>query len=341
MFQIPTNKQIPCPWLTVVGEAMKGVCILRLQFIAPPLTSFQMIYRKDLINEVAAWQPLTSYPLTASALQIEWVRWAEYESRKRLGPTIDDHARRIDTGSRLLWTLYCFDAMQVIYFGGRPAFHISNFHIPLPSENPVWYANDATTWLNILTSDSQYGQFPERLVGAYTADKLYALQGDCYAPLPLNVWQLTCMVVAITIELESCLYQRHKTETETRYLFDRLPGPTRITIFGEDVATSTVRKMLQNWVDSFTNCTEVIYDGWERVDCAFQDIIHLWYISHVFLNMYEKPTNEFKYTGTRTANAVKAWLSKNLPRRDKGLFIRTMGNVRFQSMDYEPQQDEC
>lgn len=231
--------------------------------------------------------------------------------------------------------------MQVLYFGGRPAFHISHFPVPLPSENAAWYADNATTWLDILTSESQYGLFPERLVGAPIAGKLHALQGYWGAPLPFNVWQLTCTVVAITVEIESCLYLRHKTEAETRYLFDRLPGPTQITLFGEDMPTSTVRTMLRNWVQSFSNCTEVIYDGWDRVDCAFQDIIHLWYISHVFLDMYEKPTNEFKYTGTRTANAVKAWLSKNLPKRDKGYFLGNMGNFRFQTMDYEPQEEDC
>lgn len=247
----------------------------------------------------------------------------------------------IDIGLRLLWALYCFDAIQVLYFGGRPAFHVSHFPVPLAAENPIWYADNATTWFNILTTESQYGRFPERLVGAPILDKLYALQADWDAPLPLTIWQLTCTLVAITVELESCLYQRHKTETETRYLFDRLPGPTQIVFFEDDMPTSTVRKMLHNWIESYSNCTEVIYDGWERVDCAFQDVIHLWYIAHVFLDIYEKPTNEFKFTGTRTANAVKAWLSKNLPKRDKGHFLRDMGNIRFQNMDYEPQEEEC
>ena len=231
--------------------------------------------------------------------------------------------------------------MQVLYFGGRPAFHVSYFPVPLPAETSVWFANDAMTWLNILTSDSQYGQFPERLVGAFITDKLRALQGDWDAPLPFNIWQLSCMVVAIAIELESCLYQRHKTETETRYLFDGLPGPTRVTLFEEDMPTSTVRKMLQNWIDSYSNSTEIFYEGWERASCVFEDIIHLWYISHVFLNMYEKPTNEFKYTGTRTANAAKAWLSKNLPRDDKGLFVRSLGSIRFQNVDFQPQEVDC
>ncbi|KAF9645157.1 hypothetical protein BDM02DRAFT_3120649 [Thelephora ganbajun] len=307
VFQIPTNKPVPCIRLVPVSEAIK-----------------EMIYRKDLISDVVTWKYLTTYPLTASAIQNEWVKWAEYESRKRL-----------------LWTLYCFDAMQVLYFGGRSTFHISYLPIPLPSESSVWFADTATTWLDTLTSDSQYGQFPERLVGASIVDKLRALQGDWDAPLPLNVWQLTCMVIAIAVEIESCLYQRHKVETETRYLFHGLPGPTQITLFGDDMPTSTVRKMLQNWIDSYSNCTEIFYEGSEKVICAFNDIIHLWYISHVFLNMYEKPTNEFKYAGTRTANAAKEWLSKNLPRGDKGHFIGTMENIRFQSMDYESQEDEC
>ena len=230
--------------------------------------------------------------------------------------------------------------MQVLYFSGRPAFHVSYFPIPLPVETSVWLADNATTWLNILTSDSQYGQFPERLVGASVADKLRALQGFWETPLPLNIWQLACMAVAIAVELESCLYQRHETETETRYLFDGLPGPTRITLFGTDMPTTTVRRMLQNWIDSYSNCTEIFYEGWERASCVFEDIIHLWYISHEFLNMYEKPTNEFKYTGTRTANAAKAWLSKNLPKDDKGLFVRTIGNIRFRNMDFEHREDD-
>lgn len=301
-----------------------------------------MIYRKDLINDVATWQQLTTYPLTASAMQNEWVRWSEYESRKRSGPFFGDPIiYRSDAGHRLLWTLYCFDAMQVLYFGGRPSFHVSYFPVPLPAETSVWFADSAMTWLDTLASDSQYGQFSERLVGASITDKLRALQGDWDAPLPLNVWQLTCVVIAISVELESALFQRHQAEAETRYLFDGLPGPTQITLFGDDVPTSTVGKMLQNWIDSYSNCTEIFYEGWERANCAFNDIIHLWYISHVFLNMYEKPTNEFKYTGTRTANAAKAWLSKNLPRDDKGHFVRTMGNIRFQNMDYEPQEDDC
>lgn len=49
-----------------------------------------MIYRKDLINDVASWQHLTTYPLTTSAMQNEWVRWSEYESRKRLDPFFGD-----------------------------------------------------------------------------------------------------------------------------------------------------------------------------------------------------------------------------------------------------------
>jgi len=300
-----------------------------------------MIYRKDLINDVTTWQHFATFPLTTSAIQNEWLRWSEYESRKRLDPFIGCYAIKIDIGHRLLWTLYCFDAIQVLYFGGRPAFHISYFPIPLPAETPVWFADSAATWLDALTSDSQYGQFTERLVGASIADKLHGLQRDWGAPLPLNVWQLMCTVVAIVVELESCLYQRHKTEAETRCLFDGLPGPNRIILFGEDVSTSTVRKMLQTWIDSYSNCTETLYEGLERVSCVFEDIIHLWYISHMFLTMYEKPTNEFKYVGTRTVNVAKAWLSKNLPRDDKGHFVGTMGNIRFQNMDYGPQGDDC
>ena len=231
--------------------------------------------------------------------------------------------------------------MQVLYFGGRPTFHISYFPVPLPSETTVWFADNAVTWLNTLTSESQYGQFSERLIGASITDKLRSLQRHCDTPLPFTVWQLTCMAIAISVELESCLYQRHKAESETRYLFEGLPGPTRVTLFGEDMPTSVVHRMLQNWIDSYSNCTEIFYEGWERINCAFDDIIHLWYISHVFLNIYEKPTNEFKYNGTRTANAAKAWLSKTLPRDDKGHFLRSMGNMRFQNLDYEPKEDEC
>lgn len=241
----------------------------------------------------------------------------------------------------MLWTLYCFDALQVLYFGGRPAFHVSYFPIPLPVEASVWFADNAATWLSTLTSDSQYGQFPERLAGASIAEKLRALQRHWDAPLPLTVWQLTCIILAIAIELESCLYQRHKTENETRHLFNAFPGPTRITLFGEDIPTSTVRKMLQNWIDSYSNCTEIFFEGWEKIRSVFEDIIHLWYISHVYLNIYEKPTNEFKYTGPRTANAAKAWLLKNLPRGDRGLYVKTMRNIRFQNMDFECQEDVC
>ena len=233
--------------------------------------------------------------------------------------------------------------MQALYFGGRPAFHISYFPVPFPSEVSVWCADNATTWIDLLAADSQYGPFSERLVGPSASGRLHSLQREWNAPLPFNIWELTCLLVAITVELESCLYQRHKTETTTRYLFERLPGPTQITFFGKDIPTSTVRLMLRNWVNGFTNCTEVIYDGWERKGCAFQDTIHLWYLSHVFLGIYEKPTNEFKYDGARTANIVKSWLSKNLPKDDNGSFrfMRDMGNVRFQNMDYEPCQEDC
>ena len=68
----------------VVGEAIKEVCSSRLSCIVTVLTSPQMIYRKDLLNDIVTWQHLTTYPLTVSAMQNEWVRWAEYESRKRL-----------------------------------------------------------------------------------------------------------------------------------------------------------------------------------------------------------------------------------------------------------------
>jgi len=54
-----------------------------------------MIYRKDLINDVATWQHITTYPLTASAMQNEWVRWSEYESRKRLDLFPGDHTAKI------------------------------------------------------------------------------------------------------------------------------------------------------------------------------------------------------------------------------------------------------
>ena len=99
--------------------------------------------------------------------------------------------------------------------------------------------------------------------------------------------------------------------------------------------------MLQNWVNSYSNCTEIFCEGRERVGSAFDDIIHLWYISHVFLNMYEKPTNEFEYGGTRTANATKAWLYKNLTKDDKGHLVDNIGNIRFQNLDYESRDDEC
>lgn len=300
-----------------------------------------MIYRRDLTNSVATWRHLTTHPLTPSALHAEWTRWLEYESRKRFEPFVSDVTYGSDAGSRLLWTLYCFDGMQVLYFSGRPAYHVSCFPVPLPAETSTWLADSSTTWLNTLASESQYGQFSERLVGASVTDKLRALRRDWDTPLPLNVWQLTCVAIAIAVELESSLYERHRAEPEARYLFDGLPGPTRVTLFEEDMPTSAVRKMLQNWIDSYSNCTEIFYEGWERINCAFDDIIHLWYISHVFLDMYEKPTNEFKYAGTKTANAAKAWLSKNLPRDDKGHFVRAMGSIRFQNMDFAPQEDDC
>lgn len=86
LFQIPTDKPIPCPWLAVVSEAIKEVRVSHSQHISLPLTFLQMIYWKDLINDVVSWQFFTTYPLTASALQDEWVKWAEHESRKRLTP---------------------------------------------------------------------------------------------------------------------------------------------------------------------------------------------------------------------------------------------------------------
>jgi len=67
------------------------------------------------------------------------------------------------------------------------------------------------------------------------------------------------------LELESCPYQRHKAEAETEHLFDGLPGPNRIILFGGNVPTSTVRKMLQTWVDSYSNCTEIFYERMIRV----------------------------------------------------------------------------
>jgi hypothetical protein len=94
VFQIPTNKPVPCPWLIVVGEAIKEVCVSRLSLVPPPLTSPQMIYRKDLINDVATCQLFATYPLTANAMQAEWVKWAEYESRKRLGPMVGIYIMR-------------------------------------------------------------------------------------------------------------------------------------------------------------------------------------------------------------------------------------------------------
>jgi hypothetical protein len=84
VFQLPTTKKVPCPYLVVAGEAIKEVRSSRLSHPAAPLTSSQMIYRKDLFNNITTWQHLTTYPLTASAMQNEWVRWSEYESRKRL-----------------------------------------------------------------------------------------------------------------------------------------------------------------------------------------------------------------------------------------------------------------
>lgn len=78
--------------MVVVGEAIKEVRSLHLLHIAALLIFPQMIYRKELINNVVAWQHLTTYPLTASAMQNEWVRWGEYESRKRLDRFLGNHA---------------------------------------------------------------------------------------------------------------------------------------------------------------------------------------------------------------------------------------------------------
>jgi len=78
--------------------------------------------------------------------------------------------------------LYCFDAIQVPY----PAFHASYFTTLLPAETSVWFADNAAAWIDALSSDSQYGQFPERLVGTSIAHKLHDLQRDLDAPLPLK-----------------------------------------------------------------------------------------------------------------------------------------------------------
>jgi len=98
------------------------------------------------------------------------------------------------------------------------------------------------------------------------------------------------------------------------------------------MSTPTVRKVSKNWIDIYSNCTEASYEGRGSVSCIFEDTIHLGYISHVFLNVYERSPNEFEYTGTRTANATKVWLLENPPRDDKRLFAGTTGSTRFQNM---------
>jgi hypothetical protein len=49
--------------------------------------------------------------------------------------------------------LYRFDAMQVLYFGGRPAYHPS-FTFPIPAKASIWFVDDAVTWLGTLASGS-------------------------------------------------------------------------------------------------------------------------------------------------------------------------------------------
>lgn len=63
----------------------------RFSLLVLPLAFSQMIYRNDLINDVATSQLFTTYPLTVGVMQTEWIKWAEYESRKRLDPVVDDY----------------------------------------------------------------------------------------------------------------------------------------------------------------------------------------------------------------------------------------------------------
>ena len=67
----------------------------------------------------------------------------------------------------------------------------------------------------------------------------------------------------------------------------------------------------------------------------------MWYISHVFLNMYERSPNESKYTGTMTTNATKALLLESIPRDNRGPLTKTMGNTRSQNMSFGPRGDGC
>ena len=75
------------------------------------------------------------------------------------------------------------------------------------------------------------------------------------------------MVVAIVIELRSRLYKRHETETENTCLFDGLPGPAWVALFGVEMSTPTVHKMLKSWIGSYSNCTGAFYK-WRRVSVA-------------------------------------------------------------------------
>jgi len=78
----------------------------------------------------------------------------------------------IEMGKRALCLAFLHDCSHCIYFAAKPKLLISEFYVPLPSEDSLWNAKTSKDWLESLNKPSPYGTRIDRLRGR--------TMGDCH-----------------------------------------------------------------------------------------------------------------------------------------------------------------
>lgn len=151
-------------------------------------------------------------------------------------------------------------------------------------------------------------------------------------------------MIAIITELRNALAARTERLDAFFQDFDSPfnGGPRKIGFLGARVDLSEIRVMLRNWFDVWRSCPEV--NSVDRKDAGnlmcFFDMIYLYYLAHVLLCLYERPSCEFRWKGPGTIRATKNWLQKTVPDVNRKTVLPWEGlsdGNRFECLDKEPE----
>jgi hypothetical protein len=224
-----------------------------------------------------------------------------------------------------MWALYIYDCISVMFFGTDPTFRLSEFPVLIPCEVKVWEARTSMEWFRTLSSDSRYGGFYQRILGASIPEILSKLRRAADKQLEYSASQLATSMVAMVTEIHSALVLRSKNTSlfSTLGCVPVLGSPSRILVLGEWLDLSEVRLMLHNWLHGWRKCSEVFTR--EESDSGqffcYSNLAQFYGTAHVMLFAYQKPDEDFAWEGLTTLRATSKWLAANSSREEREKFL--------------------